>query len=88
MYELQYLPLAQADLFNIISYISDCLKAPEAAMDLVEALDNAIARLRNFPYSCRVLPVKNYLVFYVVNECKVEIHRIIYAKMNLEQTFK
>ena len=31
----------------------------------------------------RALPVKNYLVFYVVKEDEVEIHRIVYAKMDL-----
>ncbi|KUO71149.1 MAG: plasmid stabilization protein [Desulfosporosinus sp. BRH_c37] len=91
MYKLKYLPLAQKDLKGIISYIADILKAPEAAMDLVEALDNSIYRLQQFPYSCkvfqlirpleaeyRILNVKNYLVFYVVREYKVEIHRVIY----------
>lgn len=95
MHKLKYLPLAQKDLRDIISYIADKLKAPKAALDLVDDLDNSISRLQQFPYSCklyqamepleseyRMLPVKNYIVFYVVNEHEVEIHRIIYAKMN------
>jgi len=98
MHKLIYLPLAQKDLRNIISYIADYLKAPKAAMDLLDDLENSISRLQKFPYSCKVfqsikpleaeyrmLPVKNYLVFYVVTEHDVEIHRIIYAKMNLEK---
>lgn len=101
MYKLKYLPLALKDLRDITSYISDTLKAPKAAMDLIDELDRSISRLQQFPYSCRVyqpvlsleaeyrmLPVKNYLVFYVVNENKVEIHRIVYAKMNLEMFIK
>lgn len=97
MYRLKYLPLAQKDLILIISYIANTLKAPKAAMDLVDGLDNAISGLRKFPYSCkvyqpmepleaeyRVLPVKNYLVFYVVTEEAVEIHRIVYAKMDIK----
>lgn len=101
MHKLKYLPLAQNDLRNIIDYISEILKAPNAALDLVEAFDDAISRLQQFPYSCmvyqsikpieteyRMLPVKNYLVFYVVTEDVVEIHRIIYARMNLEKLFK
>lgn len=95
MHKLKYLSLAQKDLRDIISYIADKLKAPKAALDLVDDLDNSISRLQQFPYSCklyqamepleseyRMLPVKNYIVFYVVNEHEVEIHRIIYAKMN------
>ena len=101
MYKLKYLPLAQKDLWNITSYIADNLKAPEAAMDFVNTLDNSISRLQQFPYSCklyqpqesleaeyRLLSVKNYLVFYIVTENEVEIHRIVYAKMNLEKLIK
>ena len=100
-YEIRYLPLASKDLYNIVSYIADELKAPKAAMDLIDALDTSILRLAQFPYSCRVyqyekfleneyivLPVKNYLVFYVVKERVVEIHRIIYAKVNLGNFIK
>jgi len=101
MYKLKYLPLALKDLREITNYIADTLKAPKAAMDLVDTLDNSISRLQQFPYSSRVyqpiksleaeyrvLPVKNYLVFYVVIEQDVEIHRIIYAKIDLEKLIK
>ena len=101
MYKLKYLSLAQKDLRDITSYIADILKAPKAVMDLVDTLDNSIYRLQQFPYSYKVyqpiepfeaeyrlLPVKNYLVFYIVTEHEVEIHRIIYAKMNIESLIK
>ena len=100
-YEIRYLPLASKDLYNIVSYIADELKAPKAAMDLLNALDESISRLEQFPYSCKVyqpikeleneyrlLPVKNYAVFYVVKEKVVEIHRVIYAKMDLTKIIK
>ncbi len=95
MHKLKYLPLAVTDLDGIISYIADTLKAPQAAMDLLDTFDNSISRLQQFPYSCkiyqaeepieteyRMLSVKNYLVFYVVMEHTIEIHRIIYAGMD------
>ena len=101
MYEIKYLPLANKDLSDIVFYIADELKAPKAAMDLLDTLDTSISRLAQFPYSCkiyqteksfeneyRILPVKNYLVFYVVKEQVVEIHRIIYAKMDLTKFIK
>ena len=101
MYKLKYLPLAQKDLKDITSYIADNLKAPKAAMDLVDDLDHSIRRLQQFPFSCRVyqpieplddeyrmLPVKNYLVFYVVTEHEVEIRRIVYAKMDIKNIIK
>lgn len=101
MYEIKYLPLARKDLTYITTYIADHLKAPKAAMDLLAILDEAISRLEQFPYSCKVyhaikeleneyrlLPVKNYAVFYVVKEKVVEIHRVVYAKMDLTKTIK
>lgn len=101
MYEIRYLPLATKDLADITSYIAGHLKAPKAAMDLLNALDESISRLEHFPFSCRVyqpikalepeyrlLPVKNYAVFYVVKEQTVEIHRIVYAKMDLTKLIK
>lgn len=101
MYEIGFLPLARKDLTDIANYISDHLKAPKAAMDLLNALDVSISRLEQFPYSCKVyqpiemleneyrlLLVKNYAVFYVVKEQMVEIHRIVYVKMDLTRIKK
>lgn len=101
MYEIRYLPLARKDLSDITAYIAEHLKAPKAALDLLNALDESISRLEQFPYSCKVyqpikeleteyrlLPVKNYAVFYVVKEKVVEIHRVIYAKMDLTKIIK
>ena len=98
MYKIKYLPIAQRDLQDITVYILDNLKSPKDAMDFIDTLDKSILRLKQYPYSCklyhpqesleaeyRFLPVKNYLVFFVVIENIVEIHRIIYAKMNLEK---
>lgn len=101
MHKLKYLSLAQKDLNDIIDYIVDIIKEPKAALDLVDLLDGSILRLQQFPYACRVyqfiellqleyrmLIVKNYLVFYVVNEDVVEIHRIIYAKMDITKIIR
>lgn len=101
MFKLDYLPLALQDLKNISDYIVDTLHAPKAAADLLDDMDESISRLRQFPFSCRVyqpivdmeheyriLPVNNYLVFYVVSEQVVEIHRVIYAKMDLTKMIK
>ncbi|WP_169717684.1 hypothetical protein SPSIL_042940 [Sporomusa silvacetica DSM 10669] len=98
MYELRYLPLARKDLTNIVTYIADHLKAAKAAIDLLDALDESISKLEQFPYSVkvyqplkvlegeyRILPVKNYAAFYVVKEQVVEIHRVVYAKMDLNR---
>jgi toxin ParE1/3/4 len=101
MYEIRYLPLARKDLTDIVAYISSHLKAPKAAIDLLDALDKSISRLGQYPYSCKVyqpvkalkneyrlLPVKNYAVFYVVKAQVVEIHRIVYARLDLTRIIK
>lgn len=101
MHKIEYLPIAKKDLTDIIFYIADKLKAPKAAADLADELDNAIKRLADFPFSCRVynspqplddehrlLMVKKYSVFYVVSEDTVEIRRIIYAKRDLTKIIK
>ncbi len=101
MHKIRYLPLARRDLTEIIVYISDHLKSPKAAMDLLNSFDESISKLEQFPYMFRVyqpikeleneyrlLPVNNYAVFYVVKENIVEIHRIVYAKMDLAKIIK
>jgi toxin ParE1/3/4 len=101
MHKIRYLPIAQKDLQDIVLYFLDNLKSPQAAMHFIEAFDKSVLRLKQYPFSCkiyqpqdpieseyRLLPVKNYLVFYIVTENIVEIHRIIYSKMNLEKLIK
>ncbi|MUV37108.1 hypothetical protein JNUCC1_00914 [Lentibacillus sp. JNUCC-1] len=101
MYKIKYLPIAKKDLLEITRYIKDELHDSLAAMNLIDAFDASISRLQEFPYSCkvyqttapldteyRVLPVKKYLVFYTVLEHQVEIHRVIYAKMDLNKLIK
>jgi addiction module RelE/StbE family toxin len=101
MYKLRYLPLAQKDMEDITDYISDTLKAPQAAMDLLDAVETGINRLQAHPFSCRVyqalrqvdleyraLVVKNYLVFYIVLDDYVEIHRIVYSRRDLPQILR
>ena len=88
MYKLSYLPLANRDIADAVNYIADELLAPKAALDLLDALDKSISRLKDFPYSCRVyqpvkpleqeyriIPVKNYAVFYTVDEKKKLVER-------------
>lgn len=102
-YKLSYLPVAKQDLQETIIYIAAELHAPKAAADLLDALEQGLTRLCDFPYSCQVyLPVKplereyrmltvnNYAVFYVVDEEQktVEIRRVVYGKMDLNKLLK
>ena len=96
-YSIVYTRLAKSDIGEIVTYISETLKAPKAALDLVSALEKSIKTLEKFPYAHQVyitnkmleneyrfIPVKNYLVFYTVKEDKkkVIISRIFYGSMD------
>jgi len=98
MPEIEYLPSFQQELNAIVEYIIFTLEAPAAALNLLDELETSINNLKTFPLAhrlyrpvkpikteYRVLTVKNYLVFYVVLEETIEIHRIIYRKRNLSQ---
>lgn len=95
MYKLEYLPIACQDMIDIARYISQELKNPIAAKRLAAEFIKAEDRIKAFPYSnpvyipirplnyeYRKLAVKNYLMFYWIEEEKktVTIARIIYAK--------
>ena len=100
MYEVIYLPTAKRELEEIVDYIAGELKAPEAALDFVNAVDAMAQGLSDMPYrhpiyyarfrltdEIRYMPVKNYNVFYVVNEelKTVEIRQIIYQRRDTSQ---
>lgn len=97
-YEITYLPTARKDVFDLMLYIADQLHAPDSALRIVDAIDESVERLATFPYAYptyrtikplateyRMLPVENYNVFYTVleDEKAVEIHRVLYAKMDV-----
>ena len=95
MYRLEYLPAAQKDMVEIVRYISQELQNPDAAESLAVALVNAAESVLEFPYATaayrpirplkheyRKILVKNFLMFYWVDEGKklVTVARVIYAK--------
>ena len=100
MYDVIYLPSAKQELEEIIEYISIELKAPEAALNFINAVNDMVQRLTDMPYrhpiyhsrfrlnnEIRFVPVKNYNVFYKVDEehKTVKIHSIIYQRRDTRQ---
>ena len=78
-YELRYLPLFYEDMYEKVTYIREKLLNPEAADDLIDAVEKAIldrlpncesfepyhsVKEREYPYY-RIY-VKNFTVYYVV----------------------
>lgn len=95
MYKLEYLPAARQDMVEIVRYLSQELCNPSAAEQLALELIEAGDRIPVFPYAnpaCipirplkheyRKLLVRNYLMFYWVDEAKklVTVARVIHAK--------
>ena len=98
MYKVEYLPSARGDLADIVSYVAKELKNPRAAARLAEELIAAGDSLANLPYRRRVyaplrpltheyraLRVRNYLLFYWVDEEKstVTVARVLYEKVDV-----
>ena len=97
MNRIEYLPIARQDIDDIIHYIAYTLCSPKAALNLLDSFERAILRTADFPnmypvyeptsgfkHPYRYIPVKNYLVFYVVMDDVIEVRRVIYAKKNLD----
>lgn len=100
-YEIVFSGQAEEDLREIYEYIAFTLLAPMNARKQLERIEKNIMKLTSMP-SCfkeyekepwhsrglRVMPVDNFIVFYLPNEKKklVTIIRIIYSgrDMNVE----
>ena len=94
-YNVALADAAKADLRQTNRYIATQLMAPEAALRLSEAFDEAFAELEFAPEmypivpderlaakGYRLRPVKNYIVFYKINKKshKVNVARVLYSR--------
>ena len=89
-YRIEYLPLAERDLADIVDYIAR--DRPHNARAFLDRLDRTVGRLASFPRSgkapnderlrrlgYRLLIVDGYLVFYVIAGTAVQIRRVIHG---------
>lgn len=97
-YKIVYTEQSERDLINIYRYVAINLSVPETAKKQVDRIMNAIKGLDEMPLryklyqnepwnsrGLRLLPVDNYLVFYiVVEEETVAIVRIMHGGRNIE----
>ena len=96
-YDLHITATAERDLISAADCIEFVLLNPRAAEELLEEAEKEIAALAEFPeryppvddpvlknWGIRLLPVKNYMVFYVVSEEQRRVHivRFLYGKRN------
>ena len=100
MYDVVYLPTARKQLMDEALYIAEELSSPDAAENLLTAVDEQVGKLSSHPYrhpvypalytmkhEIRFFPVKNYLIFYVVKEelKTVEIWRFLHQRQNVNK---
>jgi toxin ParE1/3/4 len=89
-HEIRILRIAEDDLNEIISYISD--KNPVAANKLLDHIENDLRLLSLNPFLGRIphdedikkmgyryLIIENYLIFYTIEDKKIFIHRILHG---------
>ena len=90
-YRIEYLPIAEQDITEIVEYIM--LDDPTTALSMLNKFDEAISILEYFPFSgstpndirlqalnYRMLMVESYIVFYVVLDKTIEVRRILHGK--------
>lgn len=90
-YRIKIYPSAQRDLQEIVEYLNTL--SQDAALSYYDLIVSEIASLSSMPMRCphprdlslaakgyRYLNIKNYLVFYIVSDDTVQIHRILYAR--------
>lgn len=97
-YKIAYLPIFKRDLNNIIEYIVYKLKNKNAALSLLDKVEQAILERAKNPlafekynsikerqHSYYRIYVGNFIIFYVVINDTMEVRRIIYGKRNIEK---
>lgn len=97
-YKLQFLPLFEHDLNELADYIVYRLHNPDAAEQLIDAVEKAIyerlpvaesfepyrgIKERELPYYW--IEVNNFIVFYVVFDSTMEVRRIIYKRRDMKK---
>lgn len=97
-YTVQITDKALADMEEIYNYIAIQLQAPENAIGQYNRIAEAIEGLNSFPervklmesepermIGLRQLVVDNYSAFYVIENEKVIITRVLYSASNIEK---
>ena len=97
-WKVEYADEAKRNLWDILRHISDTLLEPITAKAQIERIQDAAEGLDHLPFrhrlcefepwhslGLRVLPINNYLIFYLPDEPKttVTIYRIIYGGRNI-----
>ena len=97
-YQLRYLPIFEQDLFDTANYIANVLKNKEAAIRLIDDVEDAILTRLNNPlafepyeseknrdYPYYRIYVRNYVIYYVVIDNIMEVRRLLYGPRDCDR---
>jgi len=97
-FNVKVFPAAQNDFLDIVEHLETL--SPEAAAQYFELFMEKTGTLAKTPERCplardtqlrlrgyRMLPIENYIIFYVINGKTVELRRILYARRQYERLF-
>ena len=97
-YTVQITDKALADMEEIYTYIAEQLLAPENAIEQYNRIAEAIQNLNVFPERVRImesepeyamglrqLPIDNFLVFYVIEDNRVVVTRVLYSASDISR---
>ena len=87
IYDVVLATTAALDLYGILDYIKDVLKAPESAERVYWSTKDQVLSLDKMPHrfplvreelfasmGVRLMPIESYNAFYIVDEQKSEVH--------------
>ena len=97
-YAVQITDKALADMEEIYTYIAEQLLAPENAIGQYNRIAEAIQNLNVFPERVRImesepentmglrqLPIDNFSVFYVIEDNRVIVTRVLYSASDISR---
>jgi plasmid stabilization system protein ParE len=95
MYKLDFARHFQEDVKSTINYIKNTLQAPVAAERLKDEIRKTYKNIKQNPFMYPVVPnddlasmgyrfimIKNYMLFYIVEENQINIIRFLYGRRN------
>ena len=95
MYKLNFAKHFQEDVKSTINYIKNTLQAPIASENLKDEIRKTYKNIKQNPFMYPVVPndylasmgfrfitVKNYMLFYTIEEKQINIIRFLYGRRN------
>ncbi len=103
MYEYDFTELAEADIDDILFYITNELCNPKAAADFADELEKRLDDICKSPKNGRLVVneflkredvrrflVDNYIAYYIIDEVnsRIVLLRVVYSKRNQNEVLK